>query len=153
MANKKTLNEDGVELTKADLRERFDKYNELYFEGKLCGCKFFWLSSNHCAYGKYIAQPTKKGLISKIGVARNTIWTEENLRELLVHEMIHMYIRTIECEAYDGVLGHGRRFRAHCKRLRDRFGLNIRIHGDFGFINKKLYPKTWEKVLLWLIDR
>ena len=38
MANKKTLNEDGVELTKADLRERFDKYNELYFEGKLCGC-------------------------------------------------------------------------------------------------------------------
>ena len=72
MANKLTLNVDGVELTKADLRELFDKYNALYFEGKLPGCKFFWLSSNHCAYGKYIGQPTKKGLISKIGVARNT---------------------------------------------------------------------------------
>ena len=37
MANKLTLKVDGVELTKADLRERFDKYNELYFECKLCG--------------------------------------------------------------------------------------------------------------------
>ena len=95
----------------------------------------------------------KKKLISKIGVARNTIWIEENLRELLVHEMIHMYIRTIEGKAYDGVLGHGRRFRAHCKRLRDRFGLNIRIHGDFGYIHKKNYPKKNGKILLWLIDR
>lgn len=34
-----TLNVDGNELTKADLKERFNKYNELYFEGKLVVCK------------------------------------------------------------------------------------------------------------------
>ena len=64
----------------------------------------------------------------------------------------HMYIRTIEGKKLDGVIGHGRRFRAHCKRLRKEYGLNIRIHGDFGYINKKLYPKLWDRVLTWLID-
>ena len=53
------------------------------------------MSSNQGDYGTYIGQPTKNGLISKKGIARNTIWTEEKLRELLVHEMIHMHVRTI----------------------------------------------------------
>lgn len=152
MGKKYTLNLDGVELTKADLKERFDKYNVMYFDGKLGKCKFYWMSPNQNNYGKYIGQPSPKGIISSIGVARNTIWTEDNLRELLVHEMIHMYITTIEGKMFDGVLGHGRRFRAHRKRLRKEHGLNIRIHGDFGYINKKLYPKLWDRVLTWLID-
>jgi hypothetical protein len=111
------------------------------------------MSSNQGVYGKYIGQPTKNGLKSKIGVARNMMWTEENLKELLIHEMIHMYIRTVEGKSHDGILGHGKRFRAHCKRLKNRFGLIIKVHGDFGHIKKELSPKKWEKVLLWLIDR
>ena len=55
-----TLNVDGNELTKADLKERFDKYNKLYFEGKLGSCSFFWMSPNQGDYGKYTGQPTKK---------------------------------------------------------------------------------------------
>lgn len=147
-----TLNVDGKELTKADLKERFNKYNELYFDGKLGSCSFFWMSPNQSIYGKYIGQPTKNGLKSKIGVARNTMWTEENLKKLLVHEMIHMYITTIEGKSLDGIIGHGRRFRAHCKRLKNKFGLIIKARDDFGYIKKELSPKKWEKVLLWLID-
>ena len=90
------MNVDGAELTKADLKERFDKYNKMYFDGKLGKCGFYWMSPKQNNYGKYVDQPSTNGIISKIGVARNTIWTEENLRELLVHEMIHMYITTIE---------------------------------------------------------
>ena len=153
MRKKFTLSVDGNELTKADIKMRYDKYNKMYFDGKLGKCKFLWLSPNEGVYGHYVAQPTKKGLESKIGVARNTYWTEENLRKLLVHEMIHMYIRTVEGKIIDGLLGHGRRFRAHCKRLKKDYGLNIRILDDFGYKNKKLYPKQWEKVLMWLIDR
>lgn len=147
-----TLNVDGKELTKADLKERFKKYNELYFDGKLGSCSFFWMPQNQGDYGAYIAQPTKNGLKSKIGIARNTMWTEENLKELLVHEMIHMYITTVEGRSHDGILGHGRRFRTHCKRLKNEFGLIIKVHGDFGHIKKELSPKKLEKVLLWLID-
>ena len=96
MVGKLTLNVNGAEFTKADLKERFDEYNTLYFDGRLGKCKFYWMSPNQNNYGKYVDQPSPNGIISKIGVARNTIWTEENLRELLVHEMIHMYSRTIE---------------------------------------------------------
>jgi len=38
------------------------------------------MSPNQNNYEKYIDQPSSNGIISKIGVARNTIWTEENLR-------------------------------------------------------------------------
>ena len=154
MGRKLTLNLNGDELTKKDLKERFDKYNKLYFYAKLGKCDFFWLISEPGFYGKYATKRTKNGEIkSKIGITRSVKWTEESLKELLVHEMIHMYVTTIEGKSHDGVLGHGRRFRAHCKRLKDKFSLIIRIHGDFGHNKNELSPKMWEKVLLWLIDR
>lgn len=154
MGKKLTLNMNGTELTKKDIKERFEQYNRLYFGGKLGKCNFFWMSPNYGTYGKYSDKYNNKNeLISSIGIARNTVWTEENLRELLVHEMIHMYVRTIEGIKLDGVIGHGRHFRAHCSRIKKDYNLNIRIHGDFGYIKKELSPKLWEKVLLWLLDR
>lgn len=51
-----------------------------FYNGKLSKCKFYWMSPDQNNYGKYIDQPSSNGIISKIGVARNTIWTEENLR-------------------------------------------------------------------------
>ena len=63
-----------------------------------------------------------------------------------------MYIRTVEGKKNDGILGHGIRFRSHCRRLRQDYGLHIRIHPRFGYINKKLYPQLWDRVLIWLID-
>lgn len=155
MGKKLTLKfEGGVELTKADIEERFDRYNKMYFGGKLGKCRFFWLTRTGGDYGCYTPQPSKNGLISKIGIGRNTIWTEDNLRELLVHEMVHMYIRTVEGKRFDGLLGHGRRFRAHCRRLKKDYGIVIHIHCEnFGLIDKKPSPKLWERVLLWIIDR
>lgn len=155
MGKKLTLCVEGKEISKIEIKARFDNYNKLYFEGKLGKCEFFWLISKQGFYGKYLEKKTKNGLIySKIGITRSIQWTEDALKELLVHEMIHMYISTIEGKAHDGVLGHGKRFRAHCKRLKDDFGLVVRIHGDFGYINKKVSPKKiLEKTILWLIDR
>lgn len=154
MGNKLTLRVDGKEITKNEIRERFDRYNKQYFEGKLGKCDFFWLISGPWFYGKYAVQRTKDGKIhSKIGITRSVNWTEETLKELLVHEMIHMYVTTVEGKKYDGVLGHGRRFRAHCKRLKRDFGLVIAIHGNYEHANTKKSPKLWEKFLLWLIDR
>lgn len=152
MSKKLTLNVDGREFSKTDLKERFDKYNTMYFGGRLGKCTFHWMSPNGGDYGEYVPQPTKNGIVSKIGVARNTYWTEENLRELLVHEMVHMYIITVEGKRFDGILGHGSRFRAHCKRLKKDYGLRIHKHGDYGYIRKELRPKLWERVLLSLID-
>ena len=152
MGKKLTLNVEGTEFTKKDLKDRFEKYNELYFYGRLGKCKFHWMSPNGGDYGEYTVQYNKSGIVSSIGVARNTVWTEENLMEILVHEMIHMYIRTVEGKKFDGILGHGVRFRSHCKRLKKDYGLCVRIHPTFGYINKKLSPKLLGRVILWLFD-
>ena len=155
MGKKLTLNVDGKELTKKDLKERFDKYNAMYFDGKLGKCQFFWMSPYGGIFGKYALWQNKKGFISKIGVGRNVYWTEDTLRELLVHEMIHMYTRTIEGVRFDGVLGHGRRFRSHCKRLKRDYGLIITKHSKNFKLKDKTFkkPQLWEKILFWLIDR
>ena len=149
-----TLSVDGKGLTKADLQERFELYNQLYFDGKLGKCNFFWLIANPGDYGKYNLKHTKQGDVSMIGVARSTDWTEETLRELLVHEMIHMYVTTVEGVKHDGVLGHGRHFRKHMKRLKQEHDLIITLHGEnFPLKDKKFAPKWWEKLILWIIDR
>ncbi|MBR4722853.1 MAG: SprT-like domain-containing protein [Muribaculaceae bacterium] len=153
MGKKYTLRVDGKEVTKDGLKERFDRYNKLYFWGKLGKCDFFWLATGPGFCGKYAEKKAKNGKISsRIGITRSVRWTDETLKELMVHEMIHMYVSTVEGKAHDGVLGHGRRFRAHCKRLKNDFGLSIRKNGGFEETNKKPSTKIWEKVLLWLID-
>lgn len=157
MGKKYTLYVEDKEVDKKGLKERFDKYNQMYFGGKLGKCSFFWELDNHGYrwYGTYVHYSTKTGEAqSKIGITRNVHWTEETLKELLVHEMLHMYIRTVEGKWHDGILGHGRRFRAHCRRLQRDYGLNIRAYQEYEPINIKKAPprRLWEKVLMWLID-
>lgn len=81
------------------------------------------------------------------------MWTDQVLKEVLVHEMIHMYNTTIESERCDGLLGHGRRFRRQRRRLMKEHGLKISIHDGYEFIDDRPEPALWEKVILWIIDR
>ena len=120
-------------------------YNSKYFDGKLGKCQFLWLLPNHCDYGAYNAYEKNGEILNKIWIGRNTYWTEEKLRELLVHEMIHMYIRTIEKKKIDGLLGHGFRFRRQCRRLKRNYGLHIPIHSNFG--KKFFYGYLIDKLL------
>jgi hypothetical protein len=144
---------NGNKFTKTNLKEKFNEYNKLYFNNKLGKCKLYFFSKNIHFFGKYVDTINKKGeIISKIYIGQNTIWTEENLKEILVHEMIHMYIRTVENKKFDGLLGHGNSFRKYCKKLKKEFGLIINIHPKFDYINKSK-PKLWEKIILWIIDR
>lgn len=142
-----------MNVTKELIKDRYDKYNRAYFGGVLGKCRFFFLNKNCPCFGRYTCHRNSKGeLISDIWVGRNTVWNEENLREILIHEMIHMYVRTIDNRRVDGILGHGWRFMRQCHRIKREYGIGIRKHPNFGFINKKLYPKMWERVVLFLID-
>ena len=146
--------QEHITLTKDELKRRFDIYNKQYFWGKLDKCRFYIIGVNNSDYGSYTPQRDSKGnLYSIIRIGRCVRWTDETLRLILVHEMIHMYVRTIEGVRIDGVLGHGRHFRKHCRRLLKDYGLKIEVHPKFEYINKKLFPKMWERVILWLIDR
>lgn len=143
-----TLKVGDKTLVKSDLSKLYDEYNEMYFDVRLGKCGFFWLNKSEGDLGTYHFQNGK----SSIGISRNVGWTENTLKEVIVHEMVHMYVTTIDNVEHDGVLGHGRHFKKQCKRLRDDFGLIIPIHSTLK--NKEGFPQNWfEKILLWLIDR
>lgn len=148
------MEEKEVILTREEIKRRFDIYNAKYFGGKLGKCRFFIFPKNTLAFGKYTDNTLKDGSIrSSIHIGQSTVWTEKKLELIIVHEMIHMYVRTIEGVRFDGLLGHGRHFRRQQKRLKKEFGLKIEVHPNFEPKPPKQYPKTWERVLLWLIDR
>ena len=137
-----------------ELQTLFNEYNKLYFWGKLGKCEFHYIPKSQNSAGWYNHRKLKSGKVrDQIWIGKCVRWTDQVLKEILVHEMIHMYVRTVEGKRMDGLLGHGRRFRRHCRRLKRDYGLLIRIHPDFGYINPKLKPKLWEKIMLWIIDR
>lgn len=115
-----------MDIKKEELQRKFNEYNNLYFEGKLGPCRFYFLSKKCGIYGKYIDPLKSNGeRESRIGINKYLVPDEEFLKKLLVHEMVHMYVATIQGVRHDGLFGHGFRFRRHKRRLKRDFGLKI----------------------------
>lgn len=106
-----------INLTTEYLQEKFAEYNHLYFDNILSKCKIY-LYKDKQQFGLY--KP------NKIQIINNANWTEEYLREVLIHEMIHHYIYTIE-KKKGGLFGHNWRFKRQCRRIKKEFGINIHI--------------------------
>ena len=135
------------------LREKFDEYNKLYFNDKLGSCQFSYLNKNNSAYGRYSRRKTSSGQeTSRIWMGRCIAWNEERLQEILLHEMIHMYVETVKHKHYDGLFGHGWRFRRQCHRLKRWHVVKVRVHPHYERLDKSLEPKWWDTALTYLID-
>ncbi len=142
-----------MKVTKLLLLKKFDEYNVLYFDSKLDSCQFSFTGKNNSAYGTYRRWKAADGKEkSRISIGRCIIWNEENLREILVHEMIHMYVETVEKKHYDGLFGHGWRFRRKCRHILREHSLRVRVHPHFRRIDKSLEPKWWDTALTFLLD-
>lgn len=143
-----------MDVTKDLLKALFNEYNEKYFYGKLGKCDFSFFPKYRSALGKYNSKNDKNGKPKdRIWIGTSVIWTEEHLQRILIHEMIHMYVYRVEGYKYDGILGHGWRFRRQCRRIRKNYGIEVLKYPNVKFINKKTSPKIWERILLWIIDR
>lgn len=141
-------------VTKELLKRLYKEYNEKYFYNKLGKCDFSFFPKNSCNLGWYCAKEDNKGCPKdKIWIGTSVIWTEEHLQRILIHKMIHMYINRVEGHKYDGLLGHGWRFRRQCRRIRKNYGIEALKIPNVEFINKKFSPKLWERILLWIFDR
>ena len=122
-------------ITKDDIRTRYKEYNRLYFRNQLRHCDFS-VQKMWCL-GMYTHKKEKDGIIKgHIWITTDVDWTEEDLREVIIHEMIHHYVKTID-RKWGGLFGHGRLFRRQCKRLKEAYGLNIFIHYDLPRIKTK----------------
>ena len=140
--------------TKEELESLYNECNETYFWGKLGKCSFMYFTKGNSTLGWYNARTDKKGRpADRIWFGTCVDWTEEQIRRIMIHEMVHMYNHRIEKRRWTGILGHGRCFRKHQRRIKRDFGIDIKKLNDYVFLNKDHYPKTWEKVLLWIFDR
>ena len=142
-------------ITKELIKERFEEFNQKYFNGQLGKCRLYFLPKTQPTLGKYNGQEDRRGNpIDRIGIGTSVIWYEDLFKRVLIHEMVHMYNRRIDDCRWDGVLGHGRHFRRQARRIRREFGIDVDTRNmKIDFINPDLYPRRWEKIILWIIDR
>ena len=101
----------------------------MYFGGYLPMCAFSLLRSwNSSQLGRYTYKYDRRGrVVGRIAISDKVNWTEEALREVIVHEMIHHYLQAIKHKS-GGIFGHNWRFRKECRRLKKEHGLRIRPH-------------------------
>lgn len=119
-----------MELTIELLEEKFDEYNDLYFDGELPTPKL-GLHKSFRKYGEF----TYTRFNEKCNLRNATItmssyydWDESHLRDILVHEMLHFKIERSKQRDKDM---HGTTFLNEAKRLNEEFGLNITVNPYF----------------------
>lgn len=110
-----------VKVTKDLMREKFQVFNERFFEGKLAVPTFLYLSGRTGLVGKY--RDWGKG--PTILINRGYHFFEQDFDDILVHEMIHYYIDAVLKK--DPFFSHGILFRKIRRRICEQ-GLEIHIH-------------------------
>lgn len=124
-------------LTLQWMKENFDKYNNLYWDGKL-KTPTFQIVSTRCTNGAY--RYSKEGGFLKLSNYHKN--TEKEFANTLIHEMIHAYIRQNHLAA----LGdhHGEVFQKEAARL-NALGWNISRCTDFSKVEPTI--KTTYRVM------
>ena len=107
-----------MKVTKELLKELYIEYNQTYFGGVLGECEFSLIPKTIGGLGRYQGWVDSRGKErDRIWIGTIAVWDEVLLRDVLVHEMAHMYVRRIDGIKHDGLLGHGRHFRRQVRSL------------------------------------
>ena len=105
----------------------FAQYDADYFESELPFPEFKIIHS-YRTLGEYSCYPTVDGHYGDVlSVSDNYDYTENQLRDIIVHEMIHMYLMHF---GIDKKCSHGKAFKNMMTDLNIRYGLNIRVTSD-----------------------
>ena len=117
-----------MELTVEILEEKFDEYNKLYFGGRLWWPDEFRLHKSFRCFGWFRCNQHSPGSRLRnviISISRYYDWTEEHLRNVLVHEMLHY---KIESSRRIDKNPHVPRFLKLAAEMNKKYGLNIEVH-------------------------
>ena len=117
-----------MKLTEGDIMFLFAQYNIKYFESELPFPKFKIMHS-YRTFGEYSCRTCPEGHFGDvISISDNYDYTEDQLRDIIVHEMIHMYLMHF---GIDRKCSHGKAFKNMMTDLNIRYGLNISVQTDF----------------------
>ena len=116
-------------VTSSYLQKKFGDFNEKYFNRVLPPCDM--RAVNDCFRlglylgGKKIKHPIIY-IVKRPVLAKKTFWTEEDLDNIIIHEMIHLYVDKI-MHRQTGLFQHGYFYRKVCKRLKKEYGLKVKL--------------------------
>lgn len=131
-----------MEVTEKVLEKKFDECNKIYFNNGL-PYPFFSIFCKKKPFAKFTYLKKKKNgenvlVYKKISVSIYYDFTEEQLRNIIVHEMIHYFI------AYNDIKDnkeHGKIFLSIAERLNSEFGLNIeKTRSTSSYLRKENAP-------------
>jgi hypothetical protein len=120
-----------MQIDKAYLKSKFLEYNRLYFNSELKTPIFTLIDSPNLA-GQYCARWGRRNGVmqlirNEIQIEQKVLWTEQTLRSVLVHEMIHYYVETKKTKpCRNGDFQHWGLFWRIKVRLNWKYGLKIR---------------------------
>lgn len=96
------------------------KYNKMYFGGRLSAPEFGFFARKR-QFGRFM-----RGKTVEIGIsAYRKGWSEEFLKDVLIHEMIHQYVYECMLGCRYSLIHHGLQFYYVRWRLKRRYGLHI----------------------------
>ncbi|MBR6264088.1 MAG: SprT-like domain-containing protein [Prevotella sp.] len=122
-----------MKITKQLLEKLFVEYNKKYFDNFLKRPKITtYIGEN--SMGIFSIKEGRNISEKKISIARNFNLTKEELRDLLLHEMIHEYMYM----KY-GKMSHNRQFVKKMNELNKKYGFDIRRNSKHLF--KKYKPQ------------
>ena len=108
-----------IKVTKEYIKEVFDECNEKYFDNQLKNCKFSVFETTRARGSCYFKKQNGK-LHGRIWIAKNVLWTEATFRELVIHEMIHLYNGQIE-NSFVPLFGHSWKFRRKLREFNQKY--------------------------------
>ena len=117
-----------MKVTKELIKELYKKYNRMYFNNELSMCDCHYIKLDKCTYGRYTNKQDDDGTVhGKIWITNDVDWTEEALRNVVVHEMIHHYVKSIKKKNEYLFFKHGFQFRKKMHQLNKDFNLGITV--------------------------
>lgn len=116
--------------TESFVKETFDRFNDLYFEGKLPPVPIVLVKARSFL-GKleYMKIKGLFGLVTKkwdfrMKISRSFDLDQATLEDVILHEMIHYYI---DIKGIRDTSAHGKVFRSMMNDFNSRFGRHITI--------------------------
>lgn len=128
-------------ITASKLRKLYLEYNSKYFDSCLTMPKISTYTGVN-SMGIFSVKKWKTKIEQEISIARNFKLTEEELRDLLLHEMIHQYVYM-----QYGKTNHGKEFKRKMNEFNKKYGFDIRKNSKHLFRKYKDKKTFFQKIV------
>jgi hypothetical protein len=117
-----------IDFNEVDLQHEFNKLNDLLFNGELEPIEMIWnrRKGSHGMVKAFRRRSTGQITVTSLGISKFLAITYKHFKDVLAHEMIHVYWLQKNVNA-----GHDHRFISQMNRINNmNLGFNVTLKGD-----------------------